>query len=187
MTRMKELRIAKGVTQEELAKVLNVKKAAISKYENGRVDPSINVLKLAAKYFDVPVDYIIGNDPASTEDKRKRGTIMLELYRNIKRIREKQGMSQDELARLVGFKSRSSINKIELGINDITQSKLIAIAKALHVTPSELMGDDKEVETLIPDDNLLAEYAQLSEEGRAQLKDYLKFLLTKESAVKKAM
>ena len=66
MTRIKELRIAKGVTQEELAKVLNVKKAAISKYENGRVDPSINVLKLAAKYFDVPVDYIIGTDPAST-------------------------------------------------------------------------------------------------------------------------
>ena len=87
---------------------------------------------------------------------------MLELYRNIKRIREKRGMSQGELARLVGFKSRSSINKIELGINDITQSKLIAIAKALHVTPSELMGDDKEVETLIPDDNLLVEYAQLS-------------------------
>ena len=41
MTRIKELRIAKGVTQEELAKVLNVKKAAISKYENGRIEPSL--------------------------------------------------------------------------------------------------------------------------------------------------
>ena len=70
---------------------------------------------------------------------------MLELYRNIKRIREEKGMSQDELARLVGFKSRSSINKIEMGVNDITQSKLIAIANALHVSPGELMGEDKEV------------------------------------------
>lgn len=75
---------------------------------------------------------------------------MLELYRNIKRIREEKGMSQDELARLVGFKSRSSINKIEMGVNDITQSKLIAIANALHVSPGELMGEDREVAT--PDD-----------------------------------
>lgn len=70
---------------------------------------------------------------------------MLELYRNIKRIREEKGMSQDELAKLVGFKSRSSINKIEMGVNDITQSKLIAIARALHVSPGELMGEDKEI------------------------------------------
>ena len=72
---------------------------------------------------------------------------MLELYHNIKRIREEKGMSQDELARLVGFKSRSSINKIEMGVNDITQSKLIAIANALHVSPGELMGEDREVAT----------------------------------------
>lgn len=68
---------------------------------------------------------------------------MLELYKNIKRIREEKGMSQEELARLVGFKSRSSINKIEMGVNDITQSKLVAIANALGVSPGELMGVDE--------------------------------------------
>ena len=67
---------------------------------------------------------------------------MLELYKNIKRIREENGMSQEELAKLVGFKSRSSINKIEMGVNDITQSKLVAIANALGVSPGELMGSD---------------------------------------------
>lgn len=67
---------------------------------------------------------------------------MLELYKNIKRIREEKGMSQEELAKLVGFKSRSSINKIEMGVNDITQSKLVAIANALGVSPGELMGSD---------------------------------------------
>ena len=67
---------------------------------------------------------------------------MLELYKNIKRIREEKGMSQEELARLVGFKSRSSINKIEMGVNDITQSKLVAIANALGVSPGALTGSD---------------------------------------------
>ena len=65
---------------------------------------------------------------------------MLDVYKNIKKIRELKGMSQDELAKAVGFKSRSSINKIEQGVNDITQSKLVAIANALMVTPGELMG-----------------------------------------------
>jgi len=77
---------------------------------------------------------------------------MLELYANIKKAREERGMSQDELARLVGFKSRSSINKIELGINDITQSKLVAIANALHTTPAALIGNDTQVEPPTPPD-----------------------------------
>lgn len=82
---------------------------------------------------------------------------MLELYANIKKIREARGMSQDELAKMVGFKSRSSINKIELGVNDITQSKLVAIAKALHVSVSELMGDDKQIEPPLSNAPTLAE------------------------------
>lgn len=60
VNRIKELRLAKNITQEELGKVLNVQKAAISKYENGRVDPSIEVLKLASKFFDVSTDYLLG-------------------------------------------------------------------------------------------------------------------------------
>lgn len=62
------------------------------------------------------------------------------IYENIKRLRESKGMSQDELAVLTGYTSRSSIAKIEKGLVDLQQSKIIAFAKALGVTPSELMG-----------------------------------------------
>jgi repressor LexA len=41
---------------------------------------------------------------------------------------------------MLGYKSRSSINKIEKGINDIPQSKIVEFAKALRTTPEELMG-----------------------------------------------
>ena len=95
---------------------------------------------------------------------------MLELYRNIKKIREERGMSQDELAKLVGFKSRSSINKIEMGINDITQSKLVAIANALHVTPGELMGEDAEVE---PQKSIEASPAQKEDREHKHLQNLL--------------
>lgn len=65
---------------------------------------------------------------------------MLELFKRIRSRREGLGISQDELAKRVGYKSRSSINKIEMGKNDITQSKIMEIAKALNTTPEYLMG-----------------------------------------------
>lgn len=59
------------------------------------------------------------------------------------RIREKReslGMSQEELAKKLGYKSRSSINKIETDARNLTQSKIKSIADALQTTPSFIMG-----------------------------------------------
>lgn len=57
----------------------------------------------------------------------------------IKNKREELGMSQDELAKRCGYKSRSSINKIELK-RDLPLNKVSLIADALGVSPSYLMG-----------------------------------------------
>ena len=57
------------------------------------------------------------------------------------------GLTQDELAQIVGYKSRSTIAKIEAGERDVPQSMIIALAKALNTTPTYLMGwedDDKQ-------------------------------------------
>ena len=59
---------------------------------------------------------------------------------NIRKKREELGMTQQELADKLGYASKSTINKIENGTNDITQSKIIAFAKALNTTVPELMG-----------------------------------------------
>lgn len=67
----------------------------------------------------------------------------MELYQRIKARREELGMSQNELAKRLGYKDRSTIAKIEAGINDITQSKIEAFAKALNTTASDLMGWDE--------------------------------------------
>ena len=49
-------------------------------------------------------------------------------------------MTQEELAAKMGYKSKSTINKIELGKNDIPQSKIVQFAEVLHTTPKALMG-----------------------------------------------
>lgn len=66
------------------------------------------------------------------------------LAKRIKQRRKELGLTQDDLAKKLGYKSRSSINKIELGLNDITQHKVVLFAEALQTTPSYLMGWDEE-------------------------------------------
>ena len=74
------------------------------------------------------------------EDKMKDTSFLLEFGLRIKNLRVDKGMTQDELAQKAGYTSRSSINKIELGLVDIPQSKIISIAEALNTTPAYLMG-----------------------------------------------
>lgn len=58
----------------------------------------------------------------------------------IKERREHLKMSQDDLAKKLGYKSRSSINKIERDASGLPQSKIVAIANALNTTPAYIMG-----------------------------------------------
>lgn len=73
----------------------------------------------------------------------------MSLGSNIRAARERLNMTQEELAKKLGYKSRSSINKIESGENDIPQSKVLEFAKALDVTVMDLLGPT-EADTIPP-------------------------------------
>jgi len=59
-TRLKELRKEKNLNQIETAKMLSVDKSTIAKYETGAAVPSLNMLVVLARFFDVSADYILG-------------------------------------------------------------------------------------------------------------------------------
>jgi transcriptional regulator with XRE-family HTH domain len=72
--KLQELRKRKGLTQEELAEILFVSRAAISKWESGRGYPNIDSLKGIAKYFAVTVDELLSGEELLTiaeEDNRQ--------------------------------------------------------------------------------------------------------------------
>ena len=76
---------------------------------------------------------------------------------NILYMRKRLGMTQEELATRMGYKSKSTINKIELGINDIPQSKIVKFAEVLGTTPAHLMGWNDEEENFSPENIELSE------------------------------
>lgn len=74
----------------------------------------------------------------------------MKIGERIKYRREELGMSQDELARKLGYKSRSSVNKIENDASGLPQTKIVAIANALSTTPAFIMGWEEKGEKKTP-------------------------------------
>lgn len=114
----------------------------------------------------------------------------MELYNRIRARRKELGMSQGDLAKKLGYKSRSTVNKIELGINDITQSKIIAFAEALNCTPAYLMGWEESAKTssyklpditppseVDPDQFAIDMYKQLDSDDKAEIRGEMKQML----------
>lgn len=78
-TILKELRLSKGITQVELARLLGISRSAVGMYEGGSREPDFETLELIADYFNVDTDYLLGRTdkttyipvPALSHDKRK--------------------------------------------------------------------------------------------------------------------
>ena len=85
----------------------------------------------------------------------------------IKSLRLQKRLSQGELAKLTGYTDRSSIAKIESGKVDLSESKLLAFANALGVSPSYLIGLSEE---LLPSPSIPA--LSLSPEETQLIEDY---------------
>lgn len=62
MTRLKELRSQKNVTQQDVADAIGCSANNYSRYERGQREPDNDMLKRLSKYFCVSIDYILCND-----------------------------------------------------------------------------------------------------------------------------
>lgn len=107
----------------------------------------------------------------------------MNISERIKKRREELGISQEHLAELLGYKSRSSINKIELGLSEIPLAKLPSFAKALKTTPEYIMGLDEEDTKKEEDTSAMfrVDLSNFPEEKQKKIKNdlerFLKFLL----------
>lgn len=65
--RLKETRQRKGINQRELADLCGISDVQLSRYENGKMQPSLNNLESIARHLQVSVDYLLD----LTDDPRK--------------------------------------------------------------------------------------------------------------------
>ncbi|MCI1965859.1 MAG: helix-turn-helix domain-containing protein [Oscillospiraceae bacterium] len=70
MNRLRELRREKGLTMKQLGNFFGLAESTISQYETGKRQPDNEALVKFANYFDVTIDYLLGND-ANREQKKE--------------------------------------------------------------------------------------------------------------------
>ena len=59
---LKSIRIAAGITQVDLAKKLGVTKQSVSNWENGNIQPSVEMIAKISKVLNVKTDVLLGLD-----------------------------------------------------------------------------------------------------------------------------
>lgn len=69
--RLRELRIKRNLSQEELGNHLDLKKQTISHYENAISFPGKNRLEAIANFFGVTLDYLLGRSEEGNYDVEK--------------------------------------------------------------------------------------------------------------------
>ena len=96
MLRIKELREEKNISQLELAKKLNLTQQSISLYEKGDREPSIDVLKSIANFFNVSLDYLLGKSDIRNYDEDEK-EFLFAFHK------ETEGMTDEEIKDALRF------------------------------------------------------------------------------------
>ena len=113
--------------------------------------------------------------------------IKLNIGKNILSARKRLGLTQEELAARVGYKTKSAINKIELGIRDLPQKKIAAFAEALGMTPGQLMGWDEKPAEELQDMGALAAQVIMDPDAMEMVKEYMALEESDRRAVREYM
>lgn len=101
MIKIEELRKKMGLSQEDLAKKLNMTQQRISAYEKGKREPDLETLKLFADFFGVSTDYLLG----------KTDVRNIEQEFNFAYHKETEGLSEDEIKEALEFYKKIKYGK----------------------------------------------------------------------------
>ena len=133
--RIKELRTEKGLTQQELAEILNVSSMSISFYENEQRKPDSDFIISVSKYFGVSTDYLLGKTYKRIIPREERIGVF---SKRLKRVRELKGISQRQAAEDLNI-SPQNLSYYENG-RDAGYDLLIRMARYYDVTVEYLIG-----------------------------------------------
>jgi transcriptional regulator with XRE-family HTH domain len=134
--RLVSLRKAAKLTQQQLADQLGITRGTLSMYEIGKREPDFATTQKIADFFDVSIDWLIGNDDINTGSKQ---TIESFVFR-VNQQREKLGISIPDFAKLIGLQP-STIEKWDNSLAKLPgQQTLDKCAEVLGVTRDYLLG-----------------------------------------------
>lgn len=136
--KLKELRDYEGYTQEEIAKVLKVKRSTYAGWESGKDIIPFRKLHILANLYHTTMDYLIGNSPTREEVAILQSLNSKVVAENLKEFRKSNGLTQKELADKLKT-SQSNIHKYENNKCLITTNYALEFSKQYHYSLDKLI------------------------------------------------
>ena len=81
--KIREYRLKRGMTQEELAEKLLSKKSTISEYENDKIDMKISILREIAKVLGTPLSHFLSEEYDDIDDEVMQMAMALKQIKSI--------------------------------------------------------------------------------------------------------
>ena len=76
--RIAALRRAAGMNQAQLAATLKISASAVGMYEQGRREPSLDLVAAMAELFGVSIDFLVTGKPGNTQEQQALSDVLLE-------------------------------------------------------------------------------------------------------------
>lgn len=141
-SRLKDIREDNDINQEKMAEILGVNRSTYSLWELG-----INIIPLKnlsdfADYFNFNIDYVLGLTNDYSRKNLVKGLNLKTLGYNMKIIRVKSGLSQENIADMLGV-TQACITRYEKGLICISTSNLYKFCKEFKISINEVCGKGK--------------------------------------------
>ena len=146
--RLKDIREDHDLSQKEMAKILNVNRSTYSLWELGINIIPIKYLSTFSDYFNYSIDYVLGLTNNRNKDILIKGFNINKLGNNLKSVRISNGLSQENIAHIIGV-SQACIARYEKGIIEISTSNLYKFSKEFNISITELCGKRKKTKVSI--------------------------------------
>ena len=127
---LKNIRIARNMTQQELADLVNVNRANISRWENDEVEIPLDMAYSISKALNLSFEDMVKEDLVKRK-KEVKSKLNTELSDYIKLLRFKAKMSQDDAAKKLEI-SRATYNRWENKPDELDLGTIVKIGNAFN-------------------------------------------------------
>ena len=127
MNRLRQVRMLKGITLEEVSKDIGISIANLSRYESENVEPKKETWVKLADYYDVPVSYLMGLPDGLVQHINKIQAMTFEELHEaiIQWANDRNMIKQDRLTGLAQLaKVTEELGEISAGVNKNDKEKI---------------------------------------------------------------
>ncbi len=139
--KLKLLRENKGLTQENISKILNIKRATYGFWENGRIMIPLDKADFLSVYYGVSLSYLLGIDSKIIFNQKVKAMNYDILLKNLKELKKSKKYSYEKIADYIDC-NKSTCYRYFKGVFIIPIDRLVLLSDLFEINLDKLCGKE---------------------------------------------